>query len=273
MACPDWEEAVRRRGFDAYGVCDYAAVSTRLLPCRAAARLPQGACRVLTLLFPYRFPGDEPGRNLSRYACVEDYHQAGGRVLRALAEDLAALWPGRAFEPFLDNSPLPEVYAAALCGLGVVGDNGLLIHPRYGSYVFIGTIVTDAPLPLSGGAVSGCPHCGACAAACPGGCLPGGERDTCLSALSQKKGALTPEEEEALRRGGLAWGCDACQEACPLNRAAAAAPHPCFTWYRPGMTEADLEELTGKAYGWRGKAAPLRNLRLLQTDNREEAER
>lgn len=102
---------------------------------------------MLALLFPYRFPDDDPGRNLSRYACVEDYHQAGGRVLRALAEDLAILWPGRAFEPFLDNSPLPEVYAAALCGLGVVGDNGLLIHPRYGSYVFIGTIVTDAPLP------------------------------------------------------------------------------------------------------------------------------
>ena len=161
MACPDWEESVRRHGFDAYGVCDFAAVSERLLPCRAAARLPAGARRVLALLFPYRFPDDDPSRNLSRYACVEDYHQAGGRVLRALAEDLAILSPGRAFEPFLDNSPLPEVYAAALCGLGVVGDNGLLIHPRYGSYVFIGAIVTDAPLPPTGGAVAACPHCGA----------------------------------------------------------------------------------------------------------------
>ncbi len=273
MACPDWEESVRRHGFDAYGVCDFAAVSERLLPCRAAARLPAGARRVLALLFPYRFPDDDPGRNLSRYACVEDYHQAGGRVLRALAEDLAILWPGRAFEPFLDNSPLPEVYAAALCGLGVVGDNGLLIHPRYGSYVFIGAIVTDAPLPPTGGAVAACPHCGACAAACPGGCLPGGERDSCLSALSQKKGALTPEEEETLRRGGLVWGCDACQEACPLNRAAVIAPHPCFTWYRPRMTEEDAEDLTGKAYGWRGKAVPLRNLRLLHIDrNREGAD-
>ena len=112
-----------------------------------------------------------------------------------------------------------------------------------------------------------------CAAACPGGCLPGGERDSCLSALSQKKGALTPAEEETLRRGGLAWGCDACQEACPLNRAAVIAPHPCFTWYRPRMTEEDAEDLTGKAYGWRGKAVPLRNLRLLHIDrNREGAD-
>ena len=62
MPCPDWEECVRRHGFDAYGVCDFAAVSERLLPCRAAARLPAGARRVLALLFPYRCPDDDPGR-------------------------------------------------------------------------------------------------------------------------------------------------------------------------------------------------------------------
>lgn len=272
MACPDWEESVRRHGFDAYGVCDFAAVSERLLPCRAAARLPAGPAGCWRCCFPTAFPTTIPAAIFPLRLCG-GLPSGGRRVLRALAEDLAILWPGRAFEHFLDNSPLPEVYAAALCGLGVVGDNGLLIHPRYGSYVFIGAIVTDAPLPPTGGAVAACPHCGPAPPPVPGGCLPGGERDSCLSALSQKKGALTPEEEETLRRGGLVWGCDACQEAWSAQPAAVIAPHPCFTWYRPRMTEEDAEDLTGKAYGWRGKAVPLRNLRLLHIDrNREGAD-
>lgn len=283
MPEPDWKAIAADNGFDACGVCDFAPLRGRLLPCRAAARLPDNAARVLAVLFPYRFPeGDEP-RNLSRYACVEDYHEAGGRALRTLAGALAAAWPGRAFEPFLDNSPLPEVETAARCGLGVIGDNGLLIHPVYGSWVFIGTVVTDAPLESTERPPAFCPHCGACARACPGGCLPGKGRDTCLSAITQKKGELTPQEQALVRAGGLAWGCDACQEACPLNQGAAVRPHPCFTDFRPLMTEADLKAIAGsgskstrggsavgrRAYAWRGAAVPRRNLALLKETDKK----
>lgn len=58
--------------------------------------------------------------------------------------------------------------AAARAGLGVVGDNGLLIHPLYGSYVFIGELVTDLPLKGVGQEPEGCLHCGRCAAAARG---------------------------------------------------------------------------------------------------------
>ncbi len=264
-----WREAAHACGFEAAGVCDFAALSAHLLPCRAAARLPENASRVLTVLFPYRFP-DAGERNLSRYACVEDYHQVGGAVLDRLAADLRRRLPGFAFVPFMDNSPLPEVETAIRCGLGVRGDNGLLIHPVFGSWVFIGTVVTDAPLTttdtsLAPGqpAARECLHCGQCVARCPGGCLPGADRSRCLSAITQKKGELTPAEQEAVRRGRLAWGCDACQEVCPLNRDARIAPHPCFTRYRPMLREEDLADLQGAAYGWRGPRVPLRNLHLL----------
>lgn len=53
--------------------------------------------------------------------------------------------------------------------------------------------------------------------------------ETCLSALSQKKGELTGEEARLLREYGVAWGCDACQEACPLNRNVRIDPH---SWLR-----------------------------------------
>lgn len=266
-----WRQEAQRAGFAAFGVCPFAPFAQRLLACRAAARIPKGAKSILTVLFPYRFAGmEEAGRNLSRYACVEDYHEVGGAVLRELAAALARRIPGKAFEPFLDNSPIPEVEAAARSGLGVVGKNGLLLHPRFGSWVFIGEIVTDADFGAAGEEPKSCPDCGACASACPGGCLPGVGRAGCLSALTQKKGELTPQEEEAVRRGGLVWGCDACQEACPLNRRAVCAPHPCFTAVSIRLTEEGLADLRGKAYAWRGAEVLRRNLRIFSKKDEED---
>lgn len=268
-----------------FGICPFSAVESHLLPCRAAERLPAHPRSILVALFPYRFPEEvtrgKP-RNLSRYACVPDYHQAAGDVLQRAAEDLAKAFPQHAFVPFIDNSPIPEVAAAALAGLGVVGDHGLLIHPRFGSFVFIGTIVTDLSLPPTGspeGALPRCQHCGRCSAACPAGCLsasaPDGsqpvsrKQECCLSAISQKKGDLTPEEQRLLRQNGLVWGCDTCQEVCPHNAAALRQPHPCFTDYQPWLREEDLSHLKGKAYGWRGAEVLRRNLRVVHGDGQD----
>lgn len=255
-----------------YGFCPFSSIADRLLPCRALSRLPQQAATVIVCLFPYRFEEDKlPLRNLSRYACVPDYHMAAGNVLQKAAAHLASVYAPHVFVPFIDNSPIPEVYTAALAGLGVVGDNGLLIHPVYGSYVFIGAIVTDLDLCLSQPPpLRFCLHCGRCASACPGTCiLSGKDRKTaCLSAISQKKGLLSPEEEALLENSPLVWGCDTCQEACPLNGDIRIEPHPCFDGYDPYLTSERLEQLeqTGllkdKAFGWRGAAVLRRNLRL-----------
>lgn len=259
-------------GLPLHGFCPFAAIADRLLPCRALSRLPKQAATVIVCLFPYRFPDEgDTSRNLSRYACVPDYHTAAGNVLQKAAACLAENYAPHAFVPFIDNSPIPEVYTAALAGLGVVGDNGLLIHPVYGSYVFIGAIVTDWDLSLPPpDSPRSCLHCGRCAAACPGGCiLSHKERQkACLSAISQKKGDLSPAEERLLQNSPLLWGCDTCQEVCPLNGDIHIEPHPCFDGYDPLLTPALLDklELTGrlreKAYGWRGTAVLRRNLRL-----------
>ncbi len=263
-------------GLPLHGFCPFPALEKQLLPCRGLTRLresfpPEAPPRtVIATLFPYCFPDPAGGgrSNLSRYARVPDYHTAAGPVLEEAAGRLSSAFPGERFLSFIDNSPIPEVRAAALAGLGVVGEHGLLIHPEYGSWVFIGAIVTG--LALGPSAVPGeppaCPRCGKCAAACPGDCLggPNSGRATCLSALSQKKGELTEEEARLLRENGVAWGCDACQESCPLNRNVRIAPHPCFGGrYEPRLTPASLAELEGKAYGWRGKKVPLRNLSLI----------
>lgn len=255
--------AFAARGVSLFGVCAFAPLADRLLPCRAAGRLPADPRSVILALFPYRFADDSP-RNLSRYASVADYHRATAPVMEEVAATLQKAAPDCRFRVFCDNSPIPEVYAASLAGLGAVGDNGLLLNPTFGSYVFISEIVTDASLPPTGEEVTRCSHCGACAAACPGGCIGRG-RETCLSALTQQKGALTPAQEELIREGGLCWGCDRCQEACPVNREAALSPHPCFGEYRPWLTAAALSDpaLREKPYGWRGPAPLRRNWELL----------
>jgi epoxyqueuosine reductase QueG len=257
-----WEQIVASAA-PAYGVCDFGELSDHLIACRAMARVPKEAKSVIVCLFPYRFREDET-RELSYYACVPDYHLAAGAVLEQLADNLQAAYPENAFVPFTDNSPIPEVYAAARAGLGMIGDHRLLIHPTFGSYVFIGEIVTDLQLPAANADVCYCEHCGACSAACPGNCLPGDNRDTCVSAVSQKKGELTAAEAALLKAGGLVWGCDRCQEACPHNLSASTAPHPCFTDYTPALLPPDHPQFSTRAYAWRGKTVPYRNQELLK---------
>ena len=133
--------------------------------------------------------------------------------------------------------------------------------------------ITDAPLPPTGGTASPpCMGCGRCKAACPTGALEGG--GVCLSALTQHKGELTPEEEGLLRAHPYVWGCDLCQTACPYNQSPKLAPLPEFEAdYLPSLTLKDLEGLTNRAFkeqfghrpfAWRGPAVLRRNLKLKQ---------
>ncbi|MCI8496971.1 MAG: DUF1730 domain-containing protein [Clostridiales bacterium] len=252
-------------GCPLHGVCPFSPFADRLLPCRAVRRLPQDSVSIIIAAFPYR-PADAPDRNLSYYACVPDYHHTAGSLLKIAADRLAAQFPSHRFEPFLDNSPIPEVSAAVQAGLGVRGRNGLLIHPVYGSWVFLGEIVTDLVVEYDRPLGRSCCECGACVRLCPGGALKGGTLDQtkCLSAISQKKGNLSEDEQALLRQNGLVWGCDKCQEVCPHNRRAAPAPDsPVTAGFLPRITAPeDGTDDVPRAWEWRGCSVMERNLKL-----------
>ncbi len=260
------EGALRRKGISLYSFCTYDAIKEHLIECRAAARLPQNPKSVIVCLFPYQF-SDVSARNLSRYACVSDYHHVVGDCLNDICVHLSSVM-GYNFTAFVDNSPIPEVRSAALAGLGVIGDNGLLIHETFGSYVFIGTIVTDAPVNITNTPIRECLHCGACKKACPTGALSAKkqspDRLLCLSDITQRKGELTSDEEKHLKENGLLWGCDRCQEVCPLNKGAICEPFCGFDSFSPwldGIPSGD--DLKNKPYGWRGEKVLQRNWRIL----------
>lgn len=246
------------------GICAFSEVRDRLLDCAAKKRLPEGAQSVWMFLFPYLLEEKAyEGRNISRYAVVRDYHEIVSELLGAFCEDLRRRYPEEKFEPFCDDSPISEVCCAARAGLGVIGENGLLINPVYGSYVFIGEVVTTKYFHPAPGTAGPCLRCGKCREACPTGALgrKGFDRARCLSDISQRK-ALTAEQEKILVRSGCAWGCDVCQEVCPMNRSAKVTA---LTAFREGALAhlSSPVSLAGRAYAWRGERVITRNLRLL----------
>jgi len=251
-----------------FGFCSIEA-GQPYLNCRAVNRIPTQARSVIVLLFPY-YTGEHPKKNISRYAMIPDYHLVAGEYLKKVCTVLKSEFPQHCFEPFVDNSPLREVSCGQAAGLGIIGDNGLLIHPDYGSYIFLGEIVTDMMLTPSHPAKGNCFHCGLCRKACPLGALQQNGSvllDLCRSHISQKKGELTSQEQEQLSDGGLIWGCDICNDVCPMNKNAAMSPIPEFlASVTPWMDEeAILSLMDSRPYNYRGKKTILRNYNLLKS--------
>ena len=262
---------------ECYGILPFSACRCR----RPDILERKGACveeiqSVVMFLVPY-YIADTEG-NISLYARSGDYHHycdaLFARILPCLEEKY-----GERFFGFADKSPIEENMAASMAGLGVIGDNYMLINEKYGSFVFLAEIFSTASPESLGftGKVSEpsfCLHCGACKKACPM-VIEGME---CLSALTQKKGVFTETEEKYLKKYGSAWGCDLCQLSCPLNRKVMASgvetPIDFFRKDRIStLTVEKLEAMTdaefrARSFSWRGKAPLFRNLSILS--DREE---
>lgn len=231
--------------------------------------LPRSA---LIFLLPY-YAGKTD--NLSVYAAARDYHLAIREVTDRLIARLSALFPDSHSIGFGDHSPIDERHAALAAGLGILGENGLLINETYGSYVFIADILTDIPPETLGAppphALLRCEGCGACRRACPTGILRG-ESESCLSAVTQRKGELTEEEIALMKTYDTVWGCDLCQSSCPHNRAPQMTPLAFFREDRiPRLTRKILDGMDKKAFNerafaWRGRRVVERNLDALGYD-------
>ena len=239
-----------------------------------AEQTTPGLKRLLCAAFPYGPEHPTPGK-LSLYARGADYHHVLRDRLAPVAEALSRQYPGCRFDFYADVSPFPEVYAAALAGLGKLGQNGLLIVPGAGSFVFLGFLATDAELPETVGEIVPCIGCGACKKACLGGALGKTlDQSRCLSAITQQRGELTKEQTALVKTGGMLWGCDRCQLVCTENQNRTVFALPEFL-PQPDPIEQDLQlsdrqfrkTFAGRAFTWRGVQPLRRNAEILKEDS------
>ena len=205
---------------------------------------------VIVFIVPY-YTGDYPERNVSLYAVSKDYHAYFKSLYESLPDSQFK------FKGYADSSPIAEVHIAAAAGLGIIGDNGLLINEKHGSFIFIGEIITDYEFDKYNEIkpIQTCEHCGKCKAACP-------METECLSAITQKRGDLTDDEIVLIRKYGTAWGCDICQTVCPHNDRVRLTEIEFF--YEDIRSVVDEDgDIENRAYEWRGKKCIQRNIRLL----------
>ena len=167
-----------------------------------------------------------PGRGIiSLYAWGRDYHKVLGGRLRRICGALHDKYPGDRFAPFSDSTPLDERYYAGAAGLGFPGKNSMLITREFGSWVFLGGILSTYPFEPSANKtqVCMCPStCNLCIKACPTGALIAPHKidaSKCISYLTIENKGIVPAEIRQSIDGRL-FGCDRCQSVCPFNKTA-----------------------------------------------------
>lgn len=244
-----------------FGFCPFFSLEQGLFQNSAVKRIPKNSKTVITFLFPYKVNENLP-KNISRYAAVRDYHLVCGEMLKNIAQKLKKRYENFAFEPFIDNSPINEVKAAVLSGLGVLGKNNLLINKKYGSFCFIGEIITDYEIQTVINSNTDCINCGACIKACPSGFL-GDKNLKCLSQITQQKAPFNEGETALIKKSGVIWGCDVCQNVCPMNKGGKKTKIKQFLEsYNDEYVKG--QDISDRAFNWRGEKVILRNYDLLK---------
>lgn len=239
---------------------------------------------LIVIFVPYLTPAHDFSGNISVYAQGEDYHLWGKDRLRRLADDLKVRYPSNDFYHQMDNGPLNERFFAYISGLGKKGINSMVINEKYGSYGFIGLIITEMEMDPYTTEIDECSKCMICKEKCPGKAINGDytmDSKLCASYISQTKKELTEDERKVLRLSGNIFGCDICQRYCPDNADKAVTNSNefinlnCNDKIISNLEYEDLKNISNKefkkyfgekAFSWRGKKILLRNLDIIEDE-------
>ena len=190
---------------------------------------------------PYSVEANDPQRGwISRYAWgSKDYHDA---LLPRLQQVEAAIKQlgnerGMAVETrsYVDTGPILERVYALHAGIGWIGKNTCIIHPKLGSWLFLGVILTSLELPADTASPDRCGSCTRCIDACPTqAIIAPGKLDArlCIAYLTIEKRGTVPEELRT-KMGHHIFGCDICQDVCPWNNKAGNAPPTSLPEFQP----------------------------------------
>ena len=181
---------------------------------------------------------------VSRYALGRDYHKLLRARLQRLAERIQTEIGPFGHRVFVDSAPVLEKPLAAKAGLGWIGKHTNLVHPKGGSWFFIGEIYTDLDLPSDSPGADHCGRCRACIDICPTRAIIAPyvlDARRCIAYLTIEHAGSIPEALRPLL-GNRIYGCDDCQWVCPWNRFARPSVEPDFQ-ARHGLDQAALIRL------------------------------
>ena len=219
--------------------------------------LVPGAKSVISLMYNYypeKTQSDPEAPKISRYAQGKDYHHVVKHKLKtllfALEEKLGRPIDGRCF---VDSAPVLERDWARRSGLGWVGKNTLLIHPKKGSYYFLAEIILDVNFDYDGPIKDFCGTCTKCIEACPTDAIPESgyvvNGSKCISYFTIELKEEIPTEMKG-RFENWMFGCDICQEVCPWNRFSTPHQEPEFEPHPDLLTmnKRDWEEISEEVF-------------------------
>jgi len=215
----------------------------------------------------------------------QDYHIVLKEKLAKLEQFIKSLVPGAKTLSMVDTGPLSDRSVAARAGLGWLGKNGSLITEEYGSFVYLGELLTNLPLEPDQPVSNKCGSCTKCLEACPMQAIIQ-EKFTinaqkCLAYQTLTKGHLTNELKEKIAQQKYLYGCDVCQLVCPFNQAKTNDWHaefqPDYELINPvledfcRLSNKDFKKIYGHMSGsWRGKKNLQRNAVLVMGKYRDE---
>lgn len=177
---------------------------------------------IISIAFPYLHDVEYFDNGFSKYTRGEDYHKVVKSYLNKVCEFINTL--GGEAIALVDSNTLPERYIAYLAGVGFIGKNNMIITEKYGSYVFLGEIITNLDIHCNESGVfedikkfNKCGSCEECYSICPSKSINKYKKNSniCVSYLTQKKDL---EDKYLKLMKGKVFGCDSCQDVCPFNK-------------------------------------------------------
>ncbi len=248
-----------------HGTMNYLA-EERSRPRRADPRATLPECKsILVLATPYNPPAKGEGigdkGQVASYAWGDDYHD----VLPARMKDLVQFIEEQVGDQvksrwYTDTGPLLERDLAQRAGIGWIGKNTCLIHPKHGSYFLLSEILLDLALePDPPFVTDHCGTCRRCIEACPTDCiLPDRTIDAtrCISYLTIELKEDIPSELRE-KMGNWVFGCDVCQTVCPWNRFAGDGD-PAFGNDNPVHSLTEELAISAREFNQRFKRSPVK---------------
>jgi epoxyqueuosine reductase len=207
----------------------------------------------------------------SRASWGLDYHLVLRERLKKLESYIKERVPHASVKSMVDTGELSDRAVAERAGIGWSGKNCSIITPEYGSYVYLGEMITNIPFEPDTPMEDQCGTCTKCIDACPTGALvQGGQINAkhCISYLTQTKEMIPEEFRDKI--GNRLYGCDSCQTACPVNKGKDFHLHeevePVAETAKPllkpilALSNRQFKEQFGHISGaWRGKNPIQRN--------------